>query len=79
MGRRPALLKRGSVVRGREKRQRGGVYVCASVWRWEKEGRGGPGIVVISRGWPAVAPGHRARAAPLSSNRGGRRGMGDVV
>jgi hypothetical protein len=53
-------------------------------WRQEKEGgsvqahhvnegegrRGGPGAAVGGSGWPATAPGHRARAAPCRANRG---------
>jgi hypothetical protein len=31
----------------------------------EEVGRGGPGTMVGSAGWPAMAPGHRARAAAL--------------
>jgi hypothetical protein len=49
-----------------EKEMGRGVLVGVSAWRMEKEGeKGGPGTVVGSAGLSAVAPGHRAWAAPL--------------
>jgi hypothetical protein len=62
-------------ARGGEGKGGGGV---GSVPRGGKRRSGeGPDAAINSVEWPAMAPGHRARAAALWRDRGGRRGAVD--
>jgi hypothetical protein len=76
MRRQPALLKSGSVARGREEKGRGRhgrVRVEAG-----EGGEGGPGVAVGGSGQPTMAPDHQVRVVQLPHEQRRATGVGDA-
>jgi hypothetical protein len=67
-----------SMARGSKGKKEGGPCGHGLVAEGER-GEEALGVVVGSARQPAIAPGHRARSAALSHNKGARRGTTDAV